>query len=220
MIKIVRKFSHAWILSYLFLYLPWFAYLEKNVTSNYYSVHSRIDDVIPFNEYFIIPYFIWFLYIAAATLYFFFTSKTDYYQLCAFLFIGMTISLIICTIFPNGTDLRTMIDPDKNICSRLVSMLHKLDTNTNVFPSIHVYNSLGVHFSIVSSQKTKGKTRAHLLSFFIMTAICLSTVFLKQHSVVDVIGAGLMAYFIHPFIYTDAYAARHRTVRPQQKVAS
>ena len=111
--------------------------------------------MIPFNEYFVIPYLLWFAYVTAAIAYLFFKNKEEYYRLCAFLFTGMTLSLLICTLFPNGTDLRTVVDPDKNLCSRLVYMLHQADTNTNVFPSIHVYNSIGTHIAVMKSESLK-----------------------------------------------------------------
>ena len=136
--ELLKKYGHIWILGYGFIYLPWFMHLEKTVTSNYHIMHSSLDDMIPFNEYFVIPYLLWFAYVTAAIAYLFFKNKEEYYRLCAFLFTGMTLSLLICTLFPNGTDLRTAVDPDKNLCSRLVYMLHQADTNTNVFPSIHV----------------------------------------------------------------------------------
>lgn len=50
-----------------------------------------IDDSIPFIEYFVIPYFLWFGYVAAAVAYFFFKNKHDFYRLCGFLAAGMTI---------------------------------------------------------------------------------------------------------------------------------
>lgn len=93
----VRKYKHAWLLLYAFIYLPWFCYLEKTVTRNFHVMHASLDDLIPFNEYFIVPYLLWFLYVGAAIFYFLITSKEDYYKLCIFLFSGMTISLIICT---------------------------------------------------------------------------------------------------------------------------
>ena len=118
-------------------------------------MHSSLDDMIPFNEYFVIPYLLWFAYVTAAIAYLFFKNKEEYYRLCAFLFTGMTLSLLICTLFPNGTDLRTVVDPDRNLCSRLVYMLHQADTNTNVFPSIHVYNSIGTHIAVMKSESRK-----------------------------------------------------------------
>ena len=104
--KLMKKYGHVWILSYGLIYLPWFAALQQNVGKPYHVMHTALDDLIPFNEYFIVPYLLWFLYVAAAIAYFFFTSKDDYYRLCTFLFTGMTISLLVCTLYPNGTDFR------------------------------------------------------------------------------------------------------------------
>lgn len=176
-------------------------------------MHIALDDKIPFNEYFIIPYLLWFVYVAGALVYFFFTNKQDYYRLCIFLFTGMTIFLLICTFFPNGTDLRTVVDPQKNFCSWLVSVLHQADTSTNVFPSIHAFNSLGVHFAVMNSKALKDKKLVRWGSFVLMVAICLSTMFLKQHSAVDVLGAIIMAYVMYPFVYSTGEASEGRRTR-------
>ncbi|MBT9777528.1 phosphatase PAP2 family protein [Clostridium sp. MCC353] len=210
--NLIRKYKHVWILSYAFLYLPWFLYLERTVTRNYYVMHVALDDWIPFSEYFIIPYLLWFLYVSGAILYFFFTNKQDYYRLCIFLFTGMTISLLICTVFENGTDLRPVVDPGKNFCSWLVSVLHSADTSTNVFPSIHAYNSIGVHIAVMHSEALKKYRIIRWGSFILMILICLSTVYLKQHSVVDVAGSLIMAYIIYPLVYGTDYAANRKKV--------
>lgn len=205
-----QKYKHAWILLYGFIYLPWFAYLEKSVTKNYHIMHVSMDDYIPFNEYFIVPYILWFLYVSGAILYFFFKEKDSYYRLCAFLFTGMTISLIVCTIFPNGTDFRPAINPDKNLFSWIVAALYHTDTCTNVFPSVHVFNSIGVHIAITHSERLK---KAHLIkfaSFILMVSICLSTVFLKQHSVIDGFASIAMAYCLYGVVYGKSYIYSRR----------
>ena len=74
--KLMKKYGHVWILSYGLIYLPWFAALQQNVGKPYHVMHTALDDLIPFNEYFIVPYLLWFLYVAAAIAYFFFTSRT------------------------------------------------------------------------------------------------------------------------------------------------
>lgn len=209
----LKKYGHIWALGYSFIYMPWFLYLERTVTRDYAVMHVRLDDYIPFSEYFIIPYLLWFLYVSGAVLYFFFTDRQDYYRLCTFLFSGMTISLLICTFFPNGTDLRVDADPQKNICSYLVSLIHAADTSTNVFPSIHAYNSLGVHFAIMKSTALSGRLWVRRLSFVLMTAICLSTMFLKQHSAIDVFGAIVLAYVVYSFVYGPRYAGSRKPVR-------
>ena len=98
--ELLKKYGHIWILGYGFIYLTWFMHLEKTVTSNYHIMHSSLDDMIPFNEYFVIPYLLWFAYVTAAIAYLFFKNKEEYYRLCAFLFTGMTLSLLICTLSP------------------------------------------------------------------------------------------------------------------------
>lgn len=213
--NLLKKYGHIWAMGYSFIYLPWFFWLERTVTRDYAVMHVALDDLIPFNEYFIIPYMLWFVYVAVAVLYFFFMDRQDYYRLCIFLFTGMTISLLVCTFFPNGTDLRTTVDPTKNLCSYLVSLIHSADTSTNVFPSIHAYNSLGVHFAVMNSKALRDKAWIRNGSLILMAAICLSTVVLKQHSVVDVVGAVILAYLMYPLVYGMAAAGR-RTVRQKQ----
>lgn len=208
----LNKYRHVWILGYAFIYLPWFFYLEKTVTNNYHIMYVAIDDLIPFNEYFIIPYLLWFIYVAGAVGYFFFTDVKNYYRLCTMLFTGMTISLMICTVFPNGTDFRPVIDPTKNIFAKVVSMLYSADTCTNVFPSIHVYNSICVHLAVLKSERL---SRHHLIrttSFILMVSICLATVFLKQHSAFDGLGSIVMAYIMYQFVYAGGYEPERNKV--------
>ena len=109
--NLVKKYGHVWVMGYILIYLPWFYYLERTVSGDYIVTHAGLDDLIPFNEYFIVPYLLWFLYVSGAVLFFFFTSREEYYRICTFLFGGMTISLLICTFFPNGTDVRVAVDP-------------------------------------------------------------------------------------------------------------
>ena len=199
--KLIKKYGHIWIMAYFAIYLPWFLYLEKHVTTRYHVMHSVVDDWIPFNEYFIIPYFLWFAYIAAVILWFFFTNKEDYYRVCILLFTGMTLSLLICTLFPNGTDFRPYVDPEKNIFAKAVSLLYATDTCTNVFPSIHVYNSVAVHIGIIRSEQFKNNRIVRLISGVLMVSICMSTVFLKQHSIIDVAGALLLCGAVYPLVY-------------------
>lgn len=211
---LLKKYGHIWVAGYIFIYLPWFIFLEKTVI-HYTIIHVTLDDYIPFCEYFIIPYLLWFVYIAVFFLYFFFTDKQSYYKLCIFLFTGMTVSMLICTFFPNGTNLRVAVDGSKNICSRLVAMVHAADTPTNIFPSVHAYNSLGIHFSIINSQALREKVWLRRCSFLLMIAICLSTVVLKQHSVIDVAGAVILAYVMYPFVYGINYAANRKQVQEE-----
>lgn len=209
----ISKYRHAWVLLYGFIYLPWFIYLEKTVTSNFHIMHIGLDDLIPFNEYFIVPYLLWFFYVTAAIVFFFFTNVKDYYRLCTMLFTGMTISMLICTVFPNGTDFRPVVNPDKNLCSAVVAWLYSTDTCTNVFPSIHVYNSLCVHIAVTHSERLKRLKPVRMASFILMVSICLATVFLKQHSAFDGLGSIVMVCIMFQFVYADDYVSNRKKAR-------
>ena len=126
------------------------------------------------------------------------------------------VQIIVDRVEKEVADLRVEVDPHKNIFCYLVQKIHDSDTPANVFPSIHVYNSLGVHISVMNSGRLKNRRWVRRISFVIMVAICLSTVFLKQHSVADVTGALALAYVMYQFVYGNVYVFSRRTAR--QKV--
>jgi len=200
--ELFRKYRHAWVFLYSFIYLSWYMYLERTIVTEYHIMYTKIDDWIPFNEFFIIPYFIWFLYVAFMLMFLFFKDVDEFYRFGLYLALGMSISLFICQIFPNGTNLRpTNLDPNKNIFTHLVAFIYKTDTPTNVFPSIHVFNSIATHVAIVRSKFFYNNMKVKVISFIIMISICLSTLYLKQHSFIDVVGATILSYVIYQLIY-------------------
>ncbi|MDD2980186.1 MAG: phosphatase PAP2 family protein [Hespellia sp.] len=199
--NLMHKYRHAWVFLYGFIYLPWFLYLEKHVTSQYYLVHSTIDDYIPFVEYFIVPYLLWFLFVSGFVLYFFFTDVPAFYKLVTFLFTGMTLFLIVCTLFPNGLALRPATFARDNIFVDMVKMLYATDTSTNVLPSIHVYNTIGICIAVSRSKKLQQHKIINTGTYLLAALIILSTMFLKQHSVVDVMTASIMAYALYHVVY-------------------
>lgn len=205
------------MLAYVAVYLSWFAYLEKTVTRHYQVIHVAVDDHIPFLEIFIVPYLLWFLYIAGVVLYFFFKDKTDYRKTCIFLFTGMTIFLLISTLWPNGHHLRPVEFPRDNIFTHMVASLYQTDTPTNLWPSIHVYNSLGAHFAIMKSRHLAGHKIIRAGSLVLCISIVLSTMFLKQHSVYDVVTAFVMAGVMYSLVYRYDILLAYRTMRARRK---
>jgi membrane-associated phospholipid phosphatase len=211
-----KRYNHGFLLLYFMIYMPWFAYLEKTVTKNYHVIHMKIDDYIPYIEFFIVPYFLWFGYLTVAFLYFFLTDRRGFYKLCAFLFAGMTIFLIISTIYPNGHYLRPSVFARDNIFVMMTQGLYKLDTATNLFPSIHVFNSIGVHIAVIRSWKLKKKKHICIGSGILMISIVLSTLFLKQHSVFDVITGVVTAVLLYNLVYGSSLQRSKEKVYQQQ----
>lgn len=202
---------------YGIVYLTWFTYLERSVTSGYRVIHVSLDDHIPFCEFFVIPYFLWFLYVTLVLLYCFFHNKEDYKKNCIFLFTGMTIFLIISTLWPNGHHLRPEIMPRDNFFTYLVSKLYLTDTATNLWPSIHVYNSLGAHFAVMHSKKLSSNKWILHGSGLLATSIILSTMLIKQHSVFDVTTAFFMSAVMYLLVYKFDISFIFRSHREKEK---
>ncbi|MCI8860876.1 MAG: phosphatase PAP2 family protein [Lachnospiraceae bacterium] len=212
-----KKYRHALVLLYGLIYMPWFIWLESRANLPYHVIHVRLDDLIPFSEVFIVPYLLWFVYVAAVFVYLFFQfdKKKEFYQYCIFLFTGMTLFLVVSTVYPNGHLLRPASFERHNIFTFAVQMLYRTDTATNIFPSIHVFNSIAAHVAVAKNRKLGGNIWIRGGSFLLMVSIILATMFLKQHSVLDVIAGTLLGVLMEQLVYhTDFSFARSGRRKP------
>ena len=224
----MKTFKKIWwrllFASYTFIYLPWFFFLESKITTDYPGIHiinGPIDDMIPFCEIFVIPYFLWFVYIAASCVFMLLKANNqEFISFALSLIIGMSVCMIICMIYPNGLTLRPESTSD-TILGKMVASLYKTDTPTNVFPSIHVYNSLGAHFAVMNNETLSGKKWVRRGSLILCVSIILSTMFIKQHSMFDVLMAFIMGAVMYAAVYYyDVVAAyRFQTGKRQRKRA-
>ena len=92
---------------------------------------------------------------------------------------------IIYFIYPSAQDLRPEEFLRDNIFTDIIKRLYAFDTNTNVCPSIHVTGAISVSIAAWNSKHFKN-VPARMAFSIITVLICLSTVFLKQHSALDV----------------------------------
>ena len=198
---------------YFIIYILWFQWLEERHVRSYQIIHVFVDDYIPFCELFVIPYFLWFLYVPAAVLYAASHSREEYVRCALFLCTGMTVFLLISTLFPNIQHLRPAAMPRDNVFTRLVLFLQRVDTPTNLWPSIHVYNSIGAHIAL--SRCHPGKKGLRAASLLLCVSIILATMFLKQHSVFDVATAFILAGAMYRVLYRHdlPLLSRRRSLR-------
>jgi len=180
--------------AHLLLLLGWVGYLLSYVLTEQlippegcYPVRCFLDDWIPFCEIFVIPYVIWYLLIIGTLLYFLLYDVDSFKKLQIYFMICQIISTVIFITFPTRQDLRPEVFPRDNIFSRLVGFLYAADTNTGVCPSLHVALSVG----IASVCRKANSVSQGCKLFICVTAvlICLSVVFIKQHSAVDIVAA-------------------------------
>lgn len=181
----IREHPYSLCLLYFIPYLIYFELLETFAVPRF-IIHCPLDDWIPFHEGFVIPYFAWFPMLAVSLGYFLFHSRKDFLDLCFIMFSGMTICLIIYTLLPNGLQLRPVVEHD-NLLAKIASLLYAIDTPTNVCPSIHVSSTVAIMMIVQRYQNFRHPVLIKGITIFTGIAICLSTVVLKQHSVIDVI---------------------------------
>lgn len=117
-----------------------------------------------------------------------------------FIIASYGVTLIIYLIFPNMQQLRPTEFARDNIFTRIVGFAYSIDTNTNVFPSLHVIGSLATLFAFWFTPRFS--TVGWRITNTVCTVlICLSTVFIKQHSVLDILGGLILCAIIYPFVY-------------------
>lgn len=199
-IKEIWKRLRLIIVFGVFYLVTFFLIEARNVPVH--IIHTPFDDMIPFCKYFIIPYTIWYFYVCATVLYLGLNTRKikQYNQLIFSMILGMIVFILTSLVYPNGQDLRPVITSN-DIFSRAVNYLYTVDTPTNILPSLHVYVSVACAIALMLDNDLKNK---RILRFGICTLtvlICLSTMFLKQHSVIDVITAFICNAAAYLFVY-------------------
>lgn len=206
----------AIMLLYGLIYMIVFFYLEQRNTA-YYVIRFGIDAYIPFCEIFIIPYILWFAYVALSVIYLGIKDTEEGNKLIAFLIIGMTVFLIVSAVFPNGHNLRPKVFERDNIFVDMVKKLYQVDTSTNVLPSIHVYNSLAVMIAVWRTHLLRQHKVIKAGLMILGASIICSTVLLKQHSMLDVLVAFILGALVYTICYRDEVATHSHMARTKAK---
>ena len=165
------EFSHVRLLLYWPIFGLLFLFLERlQPQRNYYPVYCGLDDIIPFCEWALIPYLFWFVFLIGTLVYTFFVDVPAFRRMMYFVIVTYTITVLIYLFFPTCQNLRPEAFVRNNLLTRFIELFYSFDTNTNVCPSLHVIGSVAV-------------------------CISLSTVFMKQHSIMDVLAALPVCFF-------------------------
>lgn len=204
LVQKLKPYRHGLIpIVYGIFYMICFVYLEQRPVQQYHIIHTALDNGIPFCEFFIVPYYLWFAYVGISVVAFVFLDKEkqDFWKLCITLGTGMTLFLVISYFYPNTLQLRPETFARDNIFVTLAKGIYTADTPTNVFPSIHCYNSMAVNAAICHSRIMNQHRGVVAASKILCISIILSTVFVKQHSIIDVIGAFILFVLLYIPLY-------------------
>lgn len=83
----------------------------------------------------------------------------------------------------------------------IVRFLRTIDPPRNVCPSIHVSSTVAIHLAICCSEEFGENRKMKMLSRVITVGISLSTVFIKQHSVIDVFWGWMLSLGLWGLLY-------------------
>ncbi len=196
------------IVLYGVFYMLAFHLLEQIDYEYYFTPYVWIDHEIPFIPWFIFPYIAWFFWVPGILLYLLIHDEWEFKRSRSMLIIGMTLFLLFSAFFPTKLFLRPYADPNESIAMWLLSKLYSADTATNVFPSIHVYNTCSTLYSIFMSKARLFRNKYfRIFASILSLLICLSTMFIKQHSIVDVAGAIVMFVIVAAIV--QEYHKKH-----------
>jgi len=180
--------------SHLKLLLGWVGYfalyfLTENLIppERCTPVHCRLDDLIPFCEVFVIPYVGWYLLIVVSLLYFALYNTENFRRLQKFIIVTQVVAVIIYIVYPTRQDLRPLEFPRDNFFTDIIGLLYSFDTNTGVCPSLHCAYSIGIASVWLKEKSASWKAKTFVVIFSVL--VCLSTIFIKQHSAVDFFAA-------------------------------
>lgn len=183
------EYKHLKLLLFWPVFGLLFMFVERFYQVEYYHpVYCSLDDMIPFCEWFLIPYLFWFVYLIGMHIYTLLYDVDAFRRMMKYIIITYSAAILIYFIFPTCQELRPIAFERNNILTRFIAGFYQFDTNTNVCPSIHVIGSLAVMEAAVWSKKINSKGWK---ATFVIAAmlICVSTVFMKQHSVIDLLAA-------------------------------
>ena len=187
-----KEFRHLWLLTFWILFAVLFYSAEAvHPTDFYYDMYwPALDDAIPFCEWFVIPYVWWFVFMLGIHLYTGLYDIEQFKKLMYYIMITYGLGVLTFYVFPTEQNLR----PDianlgrSNFLTRFMADFYEFDTSTNVCPSLHAVGSIAVWAS-ARNCKVFQRVGWRIYHTVTMVLICMSTVFLKQHSIIDVFAA-------------------------------
>ena len=203
------EFAHLKLLLGWVVYFV-FYFLTENLipVESCHLIHSALDERIPFNEFFFIPYCFWYLLIVISLGYFALYDIPNFRNLQIFITITQVVAMTVYILYPSYQDLRPTEFVRDNFFTHLAALIYRADTPTGVCPSLHVAYSLGIG-SCWLKEKQAGKVWKAFVVFSVIV-ISLSTAVVKQHSVIDIAAALPLGLLAEILVFKDYWKDKFR----------
>ena len=182
------RFSHVKLLGGWIFYFTMYFITENLIpASACHPMHCALDDIIPFNEFFLIFYVGWYALVFCSLAYTLFFDVPNFKKIQTYIIITQVIAMTCYVIWPTRQDLRPTAFERDNFLTALTAFIYSFDTSTGVCPSLHVGYSLGI-LSVALKDRELGTGWKIALGFTVFM-ICCAVCFVKQHSALDVLFA-------------------------------
>lgn len=150
---------------------------------------TELDRATPFLKIFIIPYLLWYPFILAVLVYLCVKDRRLYFQTLAAYCVGLIVCYVVYYFYQ--TTVPRPIVSGNDVFSQLVRMTFASDQPFNCFPSIHVLTSYLMMLAVGTSPLIGRRVKIGVGAF--SATIILSTLLVKQHVILDVVGAVMLA---------------------------
>ncbi|MEH7331952.1 phosphatase PAP2 family protein [Neobacillus drentensis] len=165
------------------------------------DLSTPLDHAIPFVSIFIIPYILWYGYIFCYLVYFCFKDTKVYLKTLILIVVAEFICFIIYFFFQTTVPRPSLEGND--LLTSMVQWIYKKDRPYNCFPSIHVLTTFAV---MLASLHIKNKHLINNLCIHITGGlIIISTLFVKQHVIFDMIGSMYLVSFLFGISFERLY---------------
>jgi membrane-associated phospholipid phosphatase len=160
------------------------------------TVHTLVtplDTATPFIKEFALFYSVWIAYIYTCVLYFLKKDPKVYYECLVTYALCALSCYAIYLVFQTTVPRPVLVGDDP--FTRLIRFMYQRDQPFNAFPSIHCFSSYMV-MRALSKSSFKNKLN-RLLIYGMSTMIILSTLFIKQHVILDALSAFVLVEVVH-----------------------
>ncbi len=161
------------------------------------SLSTSVDELIPFLSWFAVPYvFLFYPFILGAVGYFTLVRPEKGNRFFTALFIVYAVAFITYLIFPVRMNRPEASMLPQDFLSQVIANFYRSDPPLNCFPSLHAANSTLAAYFLAREVRNVGVKAA---LWVVALSVVISTLFVRQHVIADVIAGVALAYLASQF---------------------
>ena len=201
MVAFLARRKHLFLLL-IYPFIGWgFAFCEAQVPVAKYIIEwPGVDRAIPFAPFMVWPYVLWYAVVAFPFVWLGWRDGPAFTRYAWFIYGSMASTYVLYLLFPNGEALRPSLAGRDGWDVAVLGWLYAHDTTTNVNPSLHVIGTMGAWIALAKDKTLANRWIQGVLAA-VSVAVIASTVFVKQHSVLDIFGGLAWSALWYAIVY-------------------